>query len=71
MINIHSETWNLVSAWAEEKIAYAVRDLKNTATDERQTNILRGRIEALEQLLALPQKQVAQKPTYTTGIGDF
>ena len=48
-------TWDQVEAWAEAKLAAARESNDNPSMDAVETARLRGRIQALKELIALPK----------------
>ena len=47
--------WDIVEEWAEKRLKDNMDYLKSTVTNERDTQVYRGRIIELEDLLALPK----------------
>lgn len=64
-INQMSDDWLAVQRWAKEQMALAHEELRMTGTPIEDTENLRGRIFALEELLALPDEDV-EKPIIPT-----
>lgn len=52
--DIYSETWKFIAKWAQAELS-AARELNDSVKlTDSQTFVLRGRIKALKDLLALP-----------------
>lgn len=52
-IETHSSTWQAVEAWARSQLSRDCQRLESPAMDAATTAVLRGRIAALRELLAL------------------
>lgn len=67
MIDVHSATWRAVKADAEEAIAYARKRLEQPGLPLPETEHERGRIAALNHILALAEPRDAipvEPPAY-------
>lgn len=53
-IDIHSATWQEVSAWAQAELDDAREEIESPMTNHDRSQLLRGHIERLKALLALP-----------------
>lgn len=62
-VDVQSETWKAVTAWAHDREEQALIALASPSCDERLTMLKRGEIAALRQLLLLPQtlEQIARQ----------
>lgn len=58
-IETYSDTWVVTKAWAEKLIDQHHIALEDPARSEADTNVLRGRIAALRDLLALADPPIA------------
>jgi hypothetical protein len=56
-LDTYSDTWAFVSNWAHAELTKAREDNDSSKRDETQTALLRGRIRALKELIALPVKK--------------
>lgn len=66
MIEPHSETWRTVEKWARAELEKQERLLKDPMLPHDQTQVVRGDIKRLEELLALPSPKV--KPKVPAGV---
>lgn len=66
MIDTHSDTWHVVRDWAKRELEVALQNLKNPATPHADTQVLRGGIKRLEELLALPEPK--KKPLIPASV---
>lgn len=62
MINTASGEWLTIKAWADERLTKLRAELEGESVDERRADFLRGQIENLKELQALPNP----KPEYNT-----
>lgn len=56
MIDTESSTWRVVDAWLDTEIAKARESNDDPKRDAIETAALRGRIQALKRLKALPEE---------------
>lgn len=61
--------WDVVEQWATEKLERALRDLEATSLEYGATQVARGRIEALRELLALNRDPVGASPSSQAARG--
>lgn len=64
-IDTHSETWRMLSAWAEGEIDGLHQQLEQSGLSVEATEHARGRIKALRDLLGL-----GSPPVRLTGLGE-
>ena len=64
MIDPHSETWHAVMKWAEAQEYQALCQLRQPGLAQEDTEFIRGRLGALDDLRGL----VASRPTIATPI---
>lgn len=60
-MNTNEIEWDVVVRWAGEKIASAREANDNPSLDDIETALIRGRIRALKELIALPQSLEAAR----------
>lgn len=65
VIETHSVTWRAVASWIEAEMAKARANLERSGTPERESDELRGRLKALNDLLGLA-KPKPEIPVITT-----
>lgn len=68
-IDRHSTTWAAITAWAERERAVIRSEIDSPATPHDRTQLLRGRLIALADLLALTEERhaiVIDQETYGT-----
>ena len=61
-IDPDSETWQAVDAWASELLMACRTELESPNIDDRTAQFLRGRINLLRGLRALPEPSLAARP---------
>ena len=61
MIDEYSETWKTVKAWADKRLGMCRSILEAPATDERGTQVQRGAIMTLNELLGLVAEQKRER----------
>lgn len=52
-IHVHERNWQIVKAWAENRLKIHCAKLEHVTLDLQQTQVLRGRIHELRALLDL------------------
>lgn len=68
-IDILSDTWAEVSAWASSELSKSRAELESEATTHEQALALRARIKLAKRLLELPNKTAPQtEPEVAFGI---
>lgn len=68
-IDIHSDTWAEVSAWASSELKKSRDLLESEATTHEQALALRARIKLVKRLLELPNKEApTDEPEVAFGI---
>ncbi len=68
-IDRHSATWAAITAWAERERAVIRSEIDSPATPHDRTQVLRGRLIAIADLLALAEERpaiVIDQETYGT-----
>lgn len=54
-INIHSDTWKAVAAWAEKELMVGREQNDKIKLDMVKTSVIRGKIKVLKEILQLPE----------------
>lgn len=68
-IDIHSDTWAAVSAWASSELQKSRDALESEATTHEQALALRARIKLAKRLLELPNRTAPQtEPEVAFGV---
>lgn len=62
MIEEYSPTWNALRAWASDQLDAAQEALAWVGCEPRQADQLRGRIDLLKEMLALPKAATHTPP---------
>ena len=64
MISRENQTWTEIESWLIDRIVTLRIQNDNVCSDAVQTAILRGKIAAFKELLALPDKKEAKVEEY-------